>query len=115
MLQIANIRVKLNELKECLDESVRSQDFARAAEIKHNISELETERNQLLDLPQTQTEEIRTEKVGKRKCKVIFFSIYFQGWSPKYKCKWKLVFVNVSFGVLFIFRSLYCKFTCVCK
>lgn len=62
--QIANIRVKLNELKEILDETVRSQDFSRAAEVKHNISELEAERNQLLDLPQTQTEEIRTEKVS---------------------------------------------------
>lgn len=62
-LQIANIRVKLNELKEILDETVRSQDFSRAAEVKQNISELEAERNQLLDLPQTQTEEIRTEKV----------------------------------------------------
>ena len=98
MLQIANIRVKLNELKECLDESVRSQDFAKAAEIKHNISELETERNQLLDLPQTQTEEIRTEKVGKGKCIVIFLAFIFKvGVSSKYKCKWKLVFVNVSF------------------
>lgn len=62
-MQIANIRVKLNELKEILDETVRSQDFSRAAEVKQNISELEAERNQLLDLPQTQTEEIRTEKV----------------------------------------------------
>lgn len=62
--QIANIRVKLNELKEILDETVRSQDFSRAAEVKQNISELEGERNQLLDLPQTQTEEIRTEKVS---------------------------------------------------
>lgn len=63
-LQIANIRVKLNELKEILDETVRSQDFSRAAEVKQSISELEAERNQLLDLPQTQTEEIRTEKVS---------------------------------------------------
>lgn len=62
--QIANIRVKLNELKEILDETVRSQDFSRAAEVKQNISELEAERNQLLDLLQTQTEEIRTEKVS---------------------------------------------------
>lgn len=62
--QIANIRVKLSELKEILDETVRSQDFSRAAEVKQNISELEAERNQLLDLPQTQTEEIRTEKVS---------------------------------------------------
>lgn len=61
-IKIANIRVKLNELKEILDETVRSQDFSRAAEVKQNISELEAERNQLLDLPQTQTEEIRTEK-----------------------------------------------------
>lgn len=63
-LQIANIRVNLNELKEILDETVRSQDFSRAAEVKQSISELEAERNQLLDLPQTQTEEIRTEKVS---------------------------------------------------
>lgn len=63
-LQIANIRVKLNELKEILDKTVRSQDFSRAAEVKQSISELEAERNQLLDLPQTQTEEIRTEKVS---------------------------------------------------
>lgn len=63
-MQIANIRVKLNELKEILDETVRSQDFSRAAEVKQSISELEAERNQLLDLPQTQTEEIRTEKVS---------------------------------------------------
>lgn len=69
MLQIANIRVKLNELKESLDESIRSQDFSLAAEIKRNISELETERNQLLDLPQTQTEEIRTERVSFNICK----------------------------------------------
>lgn len=60
----ADIRVKLNELKEILDETVRSQDFSRAAEVKQSISELEAERNQLLDLPQTQTEEIRTEKVS---------------------------------------------------
>ena len=61
--QIASVRVKLNQLKEELEETVKSQNFEKAAEIKAEISECETERNALLEVGEPHVEEIRTEKV----------------------------------------------------
>ncbi|KAL5022801.1 hypothetical protein ScPMuIL_001956 [Solemya velum] len=61
-LKIASIRVKLNQLKEEMEESVRNQEFARAAELKASIAELDLERSEILDSRETEIEEIRTEK-----------------------------------------------------
>ncbi|KAL3865140.1 hypothetical protein ACJMK2_006761 [Sinanodonta woodiana] len=61
-VQIAGVRVKLNQLREELDECVRKQEFARAGEIKAQVSKLEAERAELLDAAEPKTQEIRTEK-----------------------------------------------------
>lgn len=47
-----------------MEESVRNQEFARAAELKASIAELDLERSEILDSRETEIEEIRTEKVG---------------------------------------------------
>ncbi|KAK3582660.1 hypothetical protein CHS0354_001712 [Potamilus streckersoni] len=61
-VQIAGVRVKLNQFREELDECVRKQEFARAGEIKVQVSKLEAERAELLDAAEPKTQEIRTEK-----------------------------------------------------
>ncbi|KAL8613334.1 hypothetical protein ACOMHN_052573 [Nucella lapillus] len=61
-LQVAKVRVQLNQAKEELEESVKRQDFQRAAELKDSLQSLETERAALLDSAQPTTQEVRTEK-----------------------------------------------------
>lgn len=65
-LQIAGIRVKINQLKEDMDESIRSQDFSKAAEIKESIKGLDEERDKVLKDNEPQTEEVKSEKVFRR-------------------------------------------------
>ncbi|KAK6178461.1 hypothetical protein SNE40_013249 [Patella caerulea] len=61
-LKIAGIRVKVIQLRDEMDQCVQKQEFARAAELKSSISELDAEKSQLFDAAQPQTEEIRKEK-----------------------------------------------------
>ncbi|XP_071089919.1 condensin complex subunit 3-like isoform X1 [Haliotis cracherodii] len=61
-LKIANIRVRLHQAKEELEDCVRCQEFARAAELKSSVSELDAERSSLLEQGEPQSQEIRTEK-----------------------------------------------------
>lgn len=57
--------MKLNQLKEELDEVVKNQDFEKATEIKAAIAELDTEKKNLLEEVEPVQEEVRTERVGK--------------------------------------------------
>ncbi|XP_046543346.1 condensin complex subunit 3-like isoform X2 [Haliotis rubra] len=61
-LKIASIRVRLNQAKEELEECVRCQEFAQAAELKSSVAELDAERSLLLEQGEPQSQEIRTEK-----------------------------------------------------
>ncbi|XP_067656291.1 condensin complex subunit 3-like isoform X2 [Haliotis asinina] len=61
-LKIANIRVRQHQAKEELEECVRNQEFARAAELKRSVAELDAERSLLLEQGEPQSQEIRTEK-----------------------------------------------------
>ena len=63
--QVASVRVQLNQLREDLDGAVKSQDFARANEIKMQIAELDAEKVRLLESTEVVTEEVRTERVSK--------------------------------------------------
>ena len=63
-IQIASIRVQLNQLREELDESVKNQDFSKAAEIKTTIAELDIEKKNLLETTEAVEEEVRTERVS---------------------------------------------------
>ena len=54
--------MKINQLKEELDESVRSQDFAKAADIKETIKSLDEERDQLFKDNEPQVREVRSEE-----------------------------------------------------
>ena len=54
--QLAQVRVKLNQLREDLEESVNKQDFAAAADIKNKVHLLEEERSSLLDESQPSTQ-----------------------------------------------------------
>ena len=62
-VQIARIRVQINQSREELEECVRKQEFERAAELKQTVVELDAERAVLLDSAQPQTEEVRSDKV----------------------------------------------------
>ena len=44
---MAGIRVKLNQYREELQESVEKQDFAKASELKQLVSSFEQERDEL--------------------------------------------------------------------
>ncbi|ESO95108.1 hypothetical protein LOTGIDRAFT_117517 [Lottia gigantea] len=61
-LKIASIRVKLNQLREEMDDCVQKQEFVKAAELKGVIGELDVEKLQLLDSARPEQEEVRTEK-----------------------------------------------------
>lgn len=54
--------MKINQLKEELDESVRNQDFAKAADIKDTIKSLDEERDQLFKDNEPQVREVRSEE-----------------------------------------------------
>ncbi|KAK7466706.1 hypothetical protein BaRGS_00037193 [Batillaria attramentaria] len=61
-VQIAKVRVQLNQLREDLEEAVKNQEFQQAAELKESIHGLEMERSSLLEDTQPTVEEVRTEK-----------------------------------------------------
>lgn len=54
--------MKINQLKEELDESVQNQDFAKAADIKDAIKNLDDERDQLFKDNEPQVREVRSEE-----------------------------------------------------
>lgn len=62
-VQIADIRVKLNVLRDELETAVKNQDFTQAAAMKQEITELEESKMNLLNEIQPQSQEVRTEKV----------------------------------------------------
>lgn len=62
--QVAKVRVQLNQLRDEIEESVRNQDFQRAAELKESIHNLELERSSLLNATEPLTEEVKSEKVS---------------------------------------------------
>jgi len=63
-LKLAAMRVKLIQLQDEMEESVRKQDFQRAAELKLSITELEMSRQELITEAEPRTAEVRTEKVS---------------------------------------------------
>jgi UvrB/uvrC motif len=62
-VQLAAIRVQLNQARDELDECVQKQDFQRAAELKLQVTDLETSRQILIKESQPQHSEVRLEKV----------------------------------------------------
>ena len=62
VLQMASIRVSLNQLKEDLDGAVKEQDFTRAAEIKASIAQLDAEKAALLQEAEPTQEQITAEE-----------------------------------------------------
>ncbi|NXE73958.1 CND3 protein, partial [Cochlearius cochlearius] len=62
-LKLAEIKVKLFEAKEALEECITLQDFNKASILKENITELEQRKNDLLEeAEQPEIKEIRVEK-----------------------------------------------------
>ena len=62
-VQIARIRVQINQSREEMEECARKQEYERAAELKQTVAKLDAERVVLLDSAQPQTEEVRSKKV----------------------------------------------------
>lgn len=55
--------MKLNELREELDNSIKEENFAKAADIKEQIAELECKSEEIKATNQPQNQTIRIEKV----------------------------------------------------
>ena len=69
--QLAEVKVRILEAKQALEEYVAAQDFSHAAELKESITELENSRNQILQKIEASSQpadkEIHTEKVHDRR------------------------------------------------
>ena len=74
LFQLAKLRIELNELREALDDSVKGEDFARAAEIKEQIAELEKKSENINLANQAQNQTVRIEKVRNRLWKILGLS-----------------------------------------
>uniref|UniRef100_A0A3Q2YK40 Non-SMC condensin I complex, subunit G n=1 Tax=Hippocampus comes TaxID=109280 RepID=A0A3Q2YK40_HIPCM len=65
-VQLAEIKVRIIEIKQALEECIAAQDFGRAAQLKDSITEQENQRNKVLEeiaaSAQPADNEIRTEK-----------------------------------------------------
>ncbi|XP_076026348.1 condensin complex subunit 3 isoform X2 [Genypterus blacodes] len=65
-VQLAEVKVRILEAKQVLEDCITAQDFSRAAELKDSITNLENNRNQILqdiaDTNQPADKEIQTEK-----------------------------------------------------
>lgn len=61
-VQVAKVRVHLNQAKEELEQCVKNQEFERAAALKASIHSLEIERSTMLSAAEPIVDEIRTEK-----------------------------------------------------
>lgn len=69
MFQLAEIKVKLFEVKEALEECINLQDFNKASVLKEEITELESRKNDLIKATeQREIKEIRVEKVSSPSC-----------------------------------------------
>lgn len=68
-LQLAEVKVRILETKQTLEDCISAQEFNRAAELKESITEFENRRNQIIqeitESNQPADKEIRTEKVDK--------------------------------------------------
>lgn len=66
-IQLAEVKVRLLEAKQTLEECISTQDFSRAAKLKDSITELENRRDQILQEMETSSQgadkEVRGEKV----------------------------------------------------
>lgn len=66
-LQLAEVKVRIMEAKQTLDDCITAQEFNRAADIKNSIAELENRRNQIIqemtESSQPADKDIGTEKV----------------------------------------------------
>lgn len=66
-LQQAEVKVRILEAKQTLEDCIAAQEFSRAAELKDSITELENRRNQIMqeiaESSQPADKEVRTEKV----------------------------------------------------
>uniref|UniRef100_A0A8C6NHE7 Non-SMC condensin I complex, subunit G n=1 Tax=Nothobranchius furzeri TaxID=105023 RepID=A0A8C6NHE7_NOTFU len=64
--QLAEVKVRIMEAKEALENCIAAQDFSQAAELKESITKLEDSRNQILqeisESNQPVIKEVRTEK-----------------------------------------------------
>lgn len=69
-LQLAEVKVRILEAKQTLEDCIAAQDFSRAAELKDSITELENSRNNIIQEiaagNQPADKEVRTEKVKMR-------------------------------------------------
>lgn len=65
--QLAEVKVRILEAKQTLEECITAQDFSRAAKLKDSVTELEGRRNQILkeieESSQGADKEVRSEKV----------------------------------------------------
>uniref|UniRef100_A0A7N8XT39 Non-SMC condensin I complex, subunit G n=1 Tax=Mastacembelus armatus TaxID=205130 RepID=A0A7N8XT39_9TELE len=65
-IQLAEVKVRILEAKQTLEDCVTAQEFSRAAELKDTIAELENHRNQIIqeiaEWNQPAEKEVRTEK-----------------------------------------------------
>lgn len=65
--QLAEVKVRILEAKQTLEDCITAQEFGRAAELKESITELENHRNQVLQeiaaSSQLADKEVRSEKV----------------------------------------------------
>uniref|UniRef100_A0A8C6K7K4 Non-SMC condensin I complex, subunit G n=1 Tax=Nothobranchius furzeri TaxID=105023 RepID=A0A8C6K7K4_NOTFU len=65
-IQLAEVKVRIMEAKEALENCIAAQDFSQAAELKESITKLEDSRNQILqeisESNQPVIKEVRTEK-----------------------------------------------------
>lgn len=62
-MQLAGVKVKLNQLRDEMEECVSKQEFSRAAELKQMISGLEEERDSLTQDEGLNLQVVREEKV----------------------------------------------------
>ncbi|CAL1528460.1 unnamed protein product [Lymnaea stagnalis] len=60
--KIAGIRVKLHELRDELSICIERQEFERAAQLKSDISNLDSERSSLLEEAEPKLQEVRTQR-----------------------------------------------------
>ena len=67
--------MRLNELREELDECVETEDFSRAAEVKNQLKEVEMNRSLLLDQSKPQAVQISTAKVNELLCSFSYFHV----------------------------------------
>ncbi|NWI92815.1 CND3 protein, partial [Pitta sordida] len=61
-LKLAQVKVKIFEAKQALEECITAQDFSQASMLKEQITELENKKNDLMKAEQPEVKEMRVEK-----------------------------------------------------